>query len=132
MKRSYLAVLISVAVLITTGLWIFNSNLRLSLTEIVSFGIIFILIVFGFYFGFSRLRSIKRGEPAQDELSKKIMQKASSLSYFISLYLWVGMIYVSDKIKADTHVILGTGILAMSIVLAVCWVFLKIKGIKDA
>ncbi len=132
MKKSYLALIISALVLITTFIWMFKSRTSLSFTGIIQFGIIFVLIGFGFYLGLSRLKSEKRGEPAEDELSKKILQKASSLSYYISLYIWLGVMYYSDKAKLETHTLIGTGILGMAIVFFICWGFFKIRGTKDA
>jgi hypothetical protein len=91
-----------------------------------------ILIGFGAFFGLSRLRSAKRGEPPEDELSKKILQKASSVSYYISIYMWLGFGYLSDKTKIESHTLIGAGILGMAILFFACWIFYKIRGMKDA
>jgi hypothetical protein len=132
MKKSYLALVISAVVLATTIFWIISSKPTLSLAGIAQFSIILVLIGFGIYVGISRLKSEKLGEPAEDEMSRKIMQKASSTSFYISLYVWLGVMYYSDKTKMETHSLIGAGILGMAIAFFICWIFYKIRGMKDA
>jgi hypothetical protein len=132
MKKSYLVLIISAIVLATTILWVISSKTTLSLGGIVQFSIILVLVGFGVYVGLSRLKSEKLGQPAEDELSKKILQKASSTSYYISLYIWLGVMYYSDKTKLETHSLIGAGILGMAVTFCVCWIFYKLRGMKDA
>jgi peptidoglycan/LPS O-acetylase OafA/YrhL len=132
MKKSYLLLIISALVLLTTFLWLVNTKKPINAFEIGQFGIIFVLIGFGVLVGISRLKSEKRGEPVEDELSKKILLKASSISYYISLYMWIGLMYFCDKIKLENHTLIGAGILGMAITFLICWIIYKIKGMKDA
>jgi hypothetical protein len=131
MKKSYLVLIISVLVLGSTVLWIVSTKSPLGFTGIIQFGIILAIVGFGLFIGLSRLKSEKSGEPAEDELSKKILQKASSASYYISLYVWLGVMYYSDKTKLETHTLIGAGILGMAVVFCVCWIFYKVRGMKD-
>jgi peptidoglycan/LPS O-acetylase OafA/YrhL len=131
MKRSVLVFAIALMVLLTTGLWYFQPNIRLHSTDIWHFGIIIILVGFALYVGFRRLASERRGEPVEDELSKKILQKAASWSYYFSLYMWVAMIYIKDRVKMDTEEILGTGILVMALAFGVFWTIFYLTGIKN-
>ena len=59
------------------------------------------------------------------------MVKASSLSYFISLYLWVFVIYISDRVAVDIEVLIGSGVLGMAIIFTICWLILKFKGVRN-
>jgi peptidoglycan/LPS O-acetylase OafA/YrhL len=132
MKKSFLALIISTLVLVSTVLWVTSSKTTLNFGSIAQIGIIMVLIGFGLYVGIKRLRSEKHGEPAEDEMSKKTLQKASSISYYISLYIWLAVMYFSDRTKLDTHSLIGAGILGMAIVFCACWVFYKIRGMRDA
>lgn len=132
MKKSYLALIISALVFFTTILWLFKTKKTVSVPEITQIGVILVLIGFGVYFGLKRLISEKRGEPVEDELSKRIVQKASSTSYYISIYMWLAFMYISDKTKMETHTLIGAGILGMAILFFVCWVVYKVWGMKDA
>jgi hypothetical protein len=59
------------------------------------------------------------------------MQKAAALSYFISLYVWVFMIWLKDRVSLDTEEVLGTGILAMAVIFGISWVVINFRGIKN-
>lgn len=131
MKKSILVFVIAGLLLVTTGIWFFTSQKTIGMTEYMQFGIIAIVIAFSVYLGVRRLGSVSRGEPAEDELSKKIMKRTAALSYFISLYMWLGLGFFSDRIKLETHSIIGIGIVGMAIVFAGCWMFFNFRGIKN-
>jgi len=131
MKKAVIVFIVAALVLATVGLWIFSSSGDFKPADIASFGIIILVVVFAIFFGVKRLTSAKRGEPPEDELSKKVMRKTSSLSYYISLYLWLAIMYFSDKFNYETHTIIGIGILGMAVVFAVCWLVINFTGIKN-
>jgi len=131
MKKAVIVFIVAALVLATVGLWIFSSSGNFKPADIASFGIMILVVVFAVFFGVKRLTSAKRGEPPEDELSKKVMRKTSSLSYFISLYLWLAIMYFSDKFNYETHTIIGIGILGMAVVFAVCWLVINFTGIKN-
>ena len=112
-------------------LWYFGSNEDIGNIYLLHFGVIFLVVAFAIYIGIKRLGSAKRGEPTEDEMSKKVMLKTASLSYYISLYLWVIMIFVKDRVKMDTEEILGTGILGMAVCFACCWLYFNFRGVKS-
>ena len=99
--------------------------------EIVQFVVIIVIVGFAVYLAINRFRSVRRGEPAEDELSKKILQKASSFSYYASLYLWIVMIFVNDRTKMDSEVLIGTGILGMAVIWVGFVIFFRIRGVKN-
>ncbi|OFY63782.1 MAG: hypothetical protein A2V64_04915 [Bacteroidetes bacterium RBG_13_43_22] len=131
MKKTVFAFIVAALVLATVGLWIFSSSGHFKLVDIAGFGIIILVVAFAVFIGIRRLTSAKRGEPAEDELSKKVMRKTSSLSYYISLYLWLAIMYFSDKLDYETHTIIGTGILGMAVVFTICWLIVNFTGIKN-
>lgn len=131
MKKGIISIIISALIIVTLLLWILNTTNKIEIIDTFSFVVIFIVILFGVVVGISRIKSVKLGQPAEDELSKKLLQKASSTSYYISLYIWLILIYLSDKIKAETHTFISAGILAMAITFVLSWVFFKIFGLRD-
>lgn len=131
MKRSLIVFLVAGMVLITSGLWIFASFKEFKPMDLVHFGIILLIVGFAVFIGFKRLTSVKRGEPAEDELSKKILQKTAAISYYVSLYLWVFLIFLKDRIQFDTEELMGTGILAMAVTFGISWLILNFKGFKN-
>jgi len=131
MKRAVVVFIIAALVLIATSLWFYSSSTNFKVVGIVQFGVIILVVIFALFVGFKRLGSAKRGEPIEDELSKKVLQKTAAFSYYISLYLWVAMIFVKDRVAIDTEEILGAGILGMAITFAICWLIFNFRGIKN-
>lgn len=131
MKKAVVVFIVSALVLISTGVWFFSSKSDIAPLEATGFGVIILLVGFALFIGTKRLTSARRGEPTEDELSKKVMVKASSLSYFISLYLWVFVIYINDRVEVDTEVLIGSGVLGMAIIFAICWLILNFKGVRN-
>lgn len=130
MKKSGLVFLVVILVVVSTILWIAKSG-ALAGIDVLQIGVIAILVILAVVFGYRRLTSERRGEPAEDELSKKVMMKASAWAYFISLYMWVFMIWLKDRVTFDTEQLLGTGILAMAVIWALCWLVVYWRGIRD-
>jgi peptidoglycan/LPS O-acetylase OafA/YrhL len=131
MKKTVVLFIIGALVLITTGFWIFSGSSPVEPAELVSLVVIVLVVAFALFVGYKRLTSVKKGEPAEDEMSKKIMQKTSSLSYYISLYWWLAIMYFSDKPNFETHTIIGAGILGMAVIFAVCWLVFNFRGVRN-
>ena len=131
MKKIIPLLVVSVLVLGTTLIWFMNSGSGLQTAEVWQFAVILLIVAFALYILFTRAKSVNRGEPAEDELSKKILQKASSLSFYISLYIWVAMIVINDRVTMDTEVLLGTGILSMAVAWVILVIFFKIRGLRN-
>jgi peptidoglycan/LPS O-acetylase OafA/YrhL len=128
------AVFLFIIVAIVAGscvFWLISSGERFSPTDSFQFSVIALILIFAIFVGYKRFSSAKRGEPTEDELSKKVLQKTAAWSYYISLYMWVAMIYIKDRVSMDTEELLGTGILAMAVCFGVCWLIFNFKGIKN-
>jgi hypothetical protein len=107
-----------------------KGHLAGNVQEILMAAIALLVVAFAVYLGFSRLRSHRRGEPNEDELSRTLMTRASSLAYYISIYLWLFVMYISDKTTLSAHSLVGAGIAGMAVVFVLCWLGLKIFGLK--
>ena len=131
MKKTIVLFVLIALVLITSGMWFFNSNNGFNLKELSPFLVLIVVIGFALFIGIKRISSFKRGEPIEDELSKKILVKAASVSYYISIYLWLIIMYYSDKTTLENHTLIGTGILGMAIIFAVTWLVIQFRGVKN-
>lgn len=131
MKRSILVFLVAAMVIFTTVIWIFSSGATMKSADILQFGVIFLVIAFALFIGYKRWTSEKRGEPAEDELSKRVLQKTAAISYYISLYLWVFLLFIKDRIVMDTEELIGTGILGMALTFAISWLIIHFKGLAN-
>lgn len=132
MKRAILPLIVSLAVLAGCIMWFFKSEWKLGLTDIFQFSLIVMLVGFAIWVAYSRIMSHRRGQPSDDELSRKLLQKAAATSFYVSIYLWLVIMYITSEKKADPEPMFGWGILGMAAMFFLSWVFYRFKGIKDA
>jgi hypothetical protein len=130
MKKAVLIFAVALLVILTTLLWMINSQFSGGIREILMFSGVFIIVGFAVFIGIQRLKSHKRKEPVEDEFSKKVMIKTSSLSFYISIYLWLFIMYISDKVELESHSLIGVGILGMAIIFFICWIGIKVFGLR--
>lgn len=130
MKKSVITIVISILVLVATILWILNSG-PVNWKENLQYIVIMVMVAFGLLVAYRRITSTKRGEPADDELSKKVLQKAAAMSYYISIYLWLLIMYLTDRLKTAADEMFGWGILGMAVTFAACWAFYTLRGIRN-
>lgn len=92
--------------------------------------VIIALVAFGIYVALSRWKTRRRREPLEDEFTVNVMRKASSMSYFISLYIWVIILIMKDRVRLEMEVWIGTGILLMGACFVLIWLLLSGKGMR--
>jgi hypothetical protein len=131
MKRTIIIFVIAALVIFTLILWALNAKLSGNIQEILMIAIAFIVVGFAVYIGIVRVKSSLRKEPLEDELSKKVMTKTSSLSYYISIYLWLFIGFISDRTTMPTHTLIGVGILGMTVIFFLSWIGIKIYGMRN-
>jgi hypothetical protein len=129
MKRTILGFVISALVLAGLLMWALKGRFAGNAGEIAMAAVVLVLVGFAVFVGLARLRSLHRREPAEDEMSKSIMTRASSLAYYISIYAWLFVMYVSDRTKLESHSLIGAGIAGMAVVFLLCWLGVRI-GMK--
>lgn len=129
MKNLIVFAIILVLVVFTSSLWLKNEILEFE--ELTSLGIILSVVGFGVFILIRRIKSWKVGEPQEDELSKMVMLRTSSVSYFISLYFWVFLLWLKDRIVFDQEQLIGTGILGMAVIFALSWGFYHLRGVSN-
>ena len=132
MKKTVVSFAISALILATLVLWALKGRIGENPREILMAGVILTLVGFAVFLGLARLRSHRRGEPAEDELSKRVATRASSLAYYASIYLWLFVMYISDKTSLEAHSLIGGGILGMAVIFFVCWLGVRAFGTKNA
>ena len=123
---------IVLAIILVFGIWVLVLTEIIDKNDLLQSSFVLVIVVgFGLLVTFRRFISIRKGEPTDDELSKLILQKSSSLSFYVSLYLWLIISYFNDKVNLETEQIIGYGIIGMAIIFVGIWSFLKIKGLKN-
>lgn len=128
MKKGVLMIVLGVLVIFGVVIWILIDPTEIKPGNLLMYGIILLLIVFAIAIAISRLRSAKAGLTPEDELSRLMKDKASSRSYYVSLYVWLIVMYLSDKTKLETDALIGAGILGMAVLFAGFWIYFNFKG----
>jgi peptidoglycan/LPS O-acetylase OafA/YrhL len=131
MKKTVIIFIVAALVLVTTGLWFFTSRSAFKPVDLVMYSVIITVVGFALFVGYKRLTSVKNGEPAEDELSKKVLKKTAAFSYYISLYLWLAVMYAANKTDYETHVYILAGILGMAVIYAICWLIFNFRGVRN-
>ncbi|HOO98600.1 MAG TPA: hypothetical protein PLV06_08025 [Bacteroidales bacterium] len=131
MKKAIIVFIVAALVLVSTGLWISSTSEAFKTFDILSFGVIILVVGFAIYIGFRRLTSAKRGEPTEDEMSKKVLLRTAAWSYYVSLYLWVAILFIKDRVNLDTEELIGAGILGMALSWVICWLIANFYGVRN-
>lgn len=131
MKKLLLPFTISILTLISLFIWINSSKQELLLIEKIQYLVILLLVVFGISIGIGRIKSHSRNEPIDDEMTKLVLMKSSSVSFFLSLFIWIIILILKDRYVYDTEIWIGTGILTMSCVFVFSFFIIKLRGTRQ-
>lgn len=134
MKKTRTALILMLAgtVSFSVGLWLYAQQEPLTLTEYSIAALVLLVVIFGFVIGMRRIRDVKRGLPAEDELSHQIKQKAAASAFTGSFYLWmlIAMFVVDSGLRPELPV--GVGLLGMGVLFVAFWIYYSKAGVQDA
>ncbi|MCX6284079.1 MAG: hypothetical protein NTW31_07590 [Bacteroidetes bacterium] len=131
MKRYIILPWLSVFILADGLYMLLSPMVKNTWIDLVQGILMTIIGLFGLYQGVSAAWSAWRGDPLKDELTRKIRLKASSISFYISIWVWIGLMF-AEKNQVRFHSgILGTGVLIMIGVYIISSVVIRIRGLRD-
>ena len=133
MKKIVLPVFFITFVVILAAIQIFQTGINNNkpVSEYIFIGVIVTLFLVGIILSIKRLKSTKQGLPEEDEMSIKTFNKAASISFYISLLIWLIIIYVLRNDIGNTNVIIGYGIIGMALTFILNIIYFQIRGIND-
>jgi hypothetical protein len=123
MRKAIFMVVLAVAVIASFVVWLVNPNVEFNTQELLMILGLILVVGFALFQAFGRLRAVKENLPAEDELSKDIRKRGAATSYYVSIYLWLVIMYFSDKSKLECHSLIGAGIMGMAIIWALSWIY---------
>ncbi|MFO7668474.1 MAG: hypothetical protein R6W31_02360, partial [Bacteroidales bacterium] len=123
MRKAIFMVVLAVSLIVSVTVWLVSPSVEFSLQELLMILGLILVVGFALFLAFGRLRAAKLNLPAEDEMSKKILRRGAATSYYVSIYLWLVIIYFSDKTKLECHSLIGAGIMGMAIVFAMSWIY---------
>ncbi|MBU4502356.1 MAG: DUF2178 domain-containing protein [Nanoarchaeota archaeon] len=103
-----------------------NGNIAGGILGIIIAAIIVIFAIVVFRRG---NRDLKKGFPLQDERSKRVLEKASSKAFYVSLYLLLAIGFLSDDIINFRDVSQATSVSVggMALLFAIFWAYYNRK-----
>ncbi len=125
-------IIISLLVIATGALFATKAFMKGEVAGGILGAIIAVIILIFALFVYSRgNKDMKKGFPIQDERSRKVLDKASSKAFYISLYLLLLVGFLSDKIINFRDVSQATSITVgvMAILFAGFWAYYNKKEI---
>ena len=123
MRKAIFMVVLAVALIVSFSYWLIFNNDQMNMQEILMIGALVLVVAFALFLAFRRLRDAKENLPQEDEMSKSILRKGTATAYHLSLFMWLGVMYMSDKTKLECHSLIGAGIMGMAIAFALGWVY---------
>lgn len=123
--RTVVVAIIAVLVVATFIIWISHSEMTFDFGSILMMVIPVIILVFAVLLIRKRWTDAREQMPAEDELSKMIRLRSGYTSFQISLFLWLVIGSVEDRVDMEGHTIIGAGILGMAFIWALSWIYFR-------
>jgi peptidoglycan/LPS O-acetylase OafA/YrhL len=129
MKKAILTAVLAFLVTGTIALWIIQAerssgaSLKLNGSTILMMAVAVVILVYGALVILKGFRDAKNKLPARDELSRKILRRGAATSYYVSIYLWLALMYFEERIELERSSLIGAGILGMAIIFALSWLY---------
>lgn len=121
---------VSICVILTGILYITKAISSGDIWGAITSGIIIIIILAFALFAYRRgNEDLKRGFPLKDERSVRVLEKASSKAFYVSLYLLLLVGFLSDNILRFRDISQATGIMVgfMGLLFLTFWAYYNRK-----
>ena len=132
MLRLAAILFVSIMVIVTGALFAYEALSEGDVAGAALGGVIALVILAFALFVYVRGNSdLKNGFPLQDERSRRVMEKAASKAFYVSLYLLLAVGLLSEEAIPFRDVSQATGVTVglMALVLAILWAYYNSKEI---
>lgn len=136
MKRIFLPLFFLTFSLILAGIFIYQieaveNDSLFKISEIIHVSVILVLFILGLWASFKRHRDNKLGYTEDDELSKRVVEKSSAVSFYLSIIIWLVLAYIYHLVEIDGILIFGYGLIGMTLTFIFSWLHYNYHGIKN-
>lgn len=129
--KSLISFILPIAGITLLSLWAHIAKEPFDTVGYLIFGLSILMIGLGLYFKIQSYKNEKSGLTSDDELSKRIKEKATAKSFNISFYMWLFIILFVKDIEPKVKIIMGLGLLGMALVFFINWFYYSKVGISD-
>ena len=123
MRKAIFMVVLAVSLIASFSYWLIFKTDQMTIREILMIGALLLVVAFALFLAFRRLRDAKENLPQEDEMSKSILRKGTATAFHLSLFMWLGVMYLSDKTALECHSLIGAGIMGMALLFAIGWIY---------
>ena len=138
MKAKNLAIVkftVAAFILGLMGYWIFKTTQPFNEFAYGTIGVMLVIVGFVIYSGIQALKDAKSGLNPEDELSRKINQKAASTAFKISIYMWLVGLFTLDLFSVDSvnkaKFVIAIGMMGMTLIFLFIRLYFSKVGIDD-
>lgn len=139
MKGRYQAIIKFAAaalILIMVAFWVTKTNQPFNLLAYSVVGVMVVVAGFAFYQGIVALKNERQGLRANDELSRRIQEKAAATAFKLSIYMWLfGLLFLLDFVPvqsvAQAKIIVAVGMMGMALIFLFCRLYFSKVGIDN-
>ena len=103
---------------------------EITIGGLIAFLIPFLIIFFMIFFIVSRYKDVKAGMPLEDERSKKVMNRAAAMSFYVTLYWLILISFFEDSFakmfgveQLTVSQTTGGGIAGMAVFFFIFWLY---------
>ena len=104
-------------------LWLFNSESAFTGSASIMIGIQVVVLAFATLVVVKRWTARKQNLPAEDKMSKRILQRGAATSYYLSIYMWLAFMFFEERIDLERSTLIGAGILGMAVLYGLSWIY---------
>jgi len=127
--KTALLLLVAGSITFTGGMWLYSTKADITtfdLLAVVGLGVIVMLTI---VVGLKRLKDQQQGLTVDDELSKRIKERAAAHSFIGSIYIWTLLLLLFGDGEVPAEMLIGAGILGMALLFFGMWFYHSKKGI---
>ena len=125
MKGLFLPLFAITCTVAITGIEVFQTSPDLppgmKVAELIFVILLAMLIGLGILIAYRRNKSLKEGLPVDDELSRKMIRMSATTTFFISLVLWLAILFLNAHTELTPKYLTGIGIMGMCLVFLIVW-----------
>ena len=113
------------------ALFAYLSRAPLELHHIVIVALVLVIVPISALVGLRNLRRQKAGEIVEDELSRRIKEKAAAVSFLLSVYMWLAIQLITLIATHEMGIPVIAGLAGMIGIFLVNWSLLSQRGVGE-
>jgi 1,4-dihydroxy-2-naphthoate octaprenyltransferase len=133
MKKTKLIMFAIIGLTITfgAGIAVYSTMSEIKPIEYIIYAAVGLIVIFGLVRVVKNLKDEKKGLTTEDELSKRIQEKVAAKSFYASYYIWTMIIVFTVDRQISSEILLGIGLVGISLVYIGIWLYHNNKGLED-